>query len=194
MRVAKQPERTPITDLQEMLRLIEPEARLSYDGHYGPETEQNVRNFQRKNGIKESGVADFETWEAIRKAYKSQQILLGQAEPLQIVLQPNQVIGKGSDNLHLYLIQALLTALRQLYLDVPPLRITGVLDEPTARALLWFQQRAGLPQSGELDKLTWRHLAHEYRQIVGDGSGSFPIRNAQAPENPNAVLQRGSPK
>ena len=194
MRVAKQPDRTPITDLQEMLRLIEPESNLSYDGHYGPETEQTVRNFQRKNGIKESGVADFETWEAIRRAYKTQQILLGQAEALQIILQPNQVIGRGSDNLHLYLIQALLTALRQLYLDVPPLRITGVLDEPTARALLWFQQRAGLPQSGELDKLTWRHLAHEYRQIVGDGSGSYPIRNAQTPENPNAVLQRGSPK
>ena len=192
MRVAKQPERTPITDLQEMLRLIDPDTKLSYDGHYGPETERDVRNFQRKNGLKESGVADFETWEAIRKAYKTQQILLGQAEPLRIILHPNQVIGRGSDNLHLYLIQALLTALRQLYLDVPPLRITGVLDEPTARAIGWFQARAGLPQSGDVDKLTWRQLVHEYRQIVGDGSGSFPVRVAQIPEDPNAALQRGS--
>ena len=85
----------------------------------------------------------------------------------------------------------LLTALAQLYSDVPPFRITGILDEPTARALVWFQERAGLPQSGELDKLTWRHLAHEYRQTIGDGSGSFPIRIAQAPESPNETQTRG---
>jgi peptidoglycan hydrolase-like protein with peptidoglycan-binding domain len=184
MRVAKQPERTPITDLQEMLRLINPDTPLSYDGLYGSETERDVRRFQRENGLTETGVVDGDTWEAIRKAYQRQLVLQGQAEPLRIVLQPNQVIGKNSDNLHIFLLQALLLAMKELYLEVPPVKVTGILDAPTERALIWFQERAGLEPSGELDKLTWKYLVHEYRQIIGDGTGSFPVRIQQLPETP----------
>ena len=183
MRVAKQPERTPITDLQEMLRLINPDTPLSYDGLYGSETERDVRRFQRENGLTETGVVDGDTWEAIRKAYQRQLVLQGQAEPLRIVLQPNQVIGKNSDNLHIFLLQALLLAMKELYLEVPPVKVTGILDAPTERALIWFQERAGLEPSGELDKLTWKYLVHEYRQIIGDGTGSFPVRIQQLPES-----------
>lgn len=183
MRVAKQPERTPITDLQEMLRLITPDTPLSYDGLYGSETERDVRRFQRENGLPETGVVDGDTWEAIRKAYQRQLVLQGQAEPLRIVLQPNQVIGKNSDNLHIFLLQALLLAMKELYLEVPPVKVTGILDAPTERALIWFQERAGLEPSGELDKLTWKYLVHEYRQIIGDGTGSFPVRIQQLPES-----------
>ena len=182
MRVAKQPERTPITDVQEMLRLLNYDSPLSYDGLYGTETDKEVRRFQRENGLPETGVVDGDTWEAIRKAYRRALVLQGQAEPLRIVLQPNQVIGKNSDNLHVYLLQALLLAMKELYLDVPPVKVTGILDSPTARALVWFQERAGLPTTGELDKLTWKHLVHEYRQLIGDGTGSFPVRTLQLPE------------
>lgn len=181
MRVAKQPERTPITDLQEMLRLIDPSSKLGYDGIYGEETEESIRNYQTQNNLPQTGQVDHDTWRSIRKTYKEQKIFQGPAHPLLLVLQPNQVIRKGSDNLHLYMMQAVLTALRQFYLDVPPFSITGILDEPTSKAVIWFQERAGLPANGEIDKRTWAHLAHEYRQVVGDGSGSFPIRSAQDP-------------
>ena len=40
----------------------------------------------------------------------------------------------------------------------------------------WLQACCDLPQSGELDKNTWRFLAHEYRSMVGDGTGTFPVR------------------
>ncbi len=183
MRVAKQPESTPITDLQEMLRLIDPTLSLGYDGLYGKETAAAVEAFQRSRGLPPTGQTDLETWQAVRSAYKEQQLLLGKAHPLYLVLQPNQVIEKGSDNIHLYVIQGALTALGQFYEDLPPFAITGTLDPPTAAAILWFQDKAGLPQTGDLDKKTWAHLAHEYRQVVGDGTGSFPIRTAQLPQN-----------
>lgn len=183
MRVAKQPESTPITDLQEMLRLIDPTLSLGYDGLYGKETAAAVEAFQKKEGLPPTGQTDSDTWESIRRAYKEQQILLGRAHPLFLVLQPNQVITRGSDNVHLYVMQGALTALGQFYEDLPPFAITGVLDEPTARAVIWFQDKAGLPQTGDLDRKTWAHLAHEYRQVVGDGTGSFPVRTAQDPKN-----------
>ncbi len=183
MRVAKQPETTPITDLQEMLRLIDPTLSLGYDGQYGKETAAAVEAFQRDQGLPPTGQTDLDTWDAIRRAYKEQQIFRGKAHPLYLVLQPNQVISRGSDNIHLFVMQGALTALGQFYEDLPPFTITGILDEPTSRAVLWFQDKAGLPQTGEIDKKTWAHLAHEYRQVVGDGTGTFPIRTAQDPKN-----------
>lgn len=182
MRIAKQPENTPITDLQEMLRLIDPTSNLSYDGQYGPETAAAVESFQKNNGLPPTGQTDQKTWDAIRNAYKDQEIFLGKAHPLLLVLQPNQVIEKGSDNVHLYVMQGALTALAQFYEDLPSFAITGILDEPTSAAVLWFQQKAGLPETGEIDKKTWAHLAHEYRQVVGDGTGTFPIRSQQPEE------------
>ena len=48
MRVAKQPDRTPVTDLQEMLRLIDPTSALGYDGIYGEATEKAVKQVQKQ--------------------------------------------------------------------------------------------------------------------------------------------------
>ena len=183
MRVAKQPETTPITDLQQMLRLIDPTLSLSYDGQYGEETARAVEAYQKQNGLPPTGETDQETWDSIRRSYKERQRLHGKAHPLYLVLQPDQVIEKGSDNVHLFVMQGVLTALGQFYEDAPTFAVTGILDEATAQAVLWFQDRAGLPQTGDIDKKTWAHLAHEYRQIVGDGTGTFPIRTAQDPQN-----------
>ena len=182
MRVAKQPDRTPVTDLQEMLRLIDPTSALGYDGIYGEATEKAVRQVQKEQGLPETGEVDESTWDASRKRYKDQEIFLGQAHPLLLVLQPNQVIEKGSDNVHLYMMQGVLTALGQFYADAPTFAITGVLDEPTSQAVVWFQERAGLPRSGEIDKKTWASLAHEYRLVVGDGTGRFPVRRREETE------------
>ncbi len=183
MRVAKQPDTTPITDLQQMLRLIDPTLSLGYDGQYNNETASAVEAFQRDRGLPPTGQTDEATWNAIRTAYNQQKTLLGRAHPLFLVLQPNQVIDIGSENIHLYVMQGALTALGQFYEDQPPFAITGILDEPTAKAVMWFQDRAGLPQTGSIDRLTWVHLAHEYRQVVGDGTGSFPIRAAADPKD-----------
>ncbi len=181
MRIGKQPEVTPITDLQEMLRTIYPDTFLSKDGIFGAETKQEVERFQSQYGLPTTGIADLATWEAIVREFELANVLLSEAEPLLIVLQPNQVLKRGSKNVHLYLLQGILTALSRYYDQMPIVDFSGVLDEPTADALSWFQRYSALPITGELDKQTWRHLAKHYRSVVGDGSGSFPIRIAQRP-------------
>lgn len=181
MILRKPPEQAPIIDLQRMLRTIYPDSSLSTDGIFGKETQKEVLRFQRGNDLPQTGVVDLPTWEALRRVFQYEKVHNDRAEPLQIVLQSHQVLERGSDNAHMYLIQALLLALRRFYVDMPPLRVTGVLDEPTARALQWFQEKVGLPTSGEMDKHTWRHLANHYRLIIGDGTGAYPVRIAQQP-------------
>ena len=188
MRIGKQPEVTPITDLQEMLRAIYPDTKLSKDGTFGKETQQEVSRFQKDFGLTPTGIADLDTWDAIVREYERAQIFNGEAEPLLLVLQPQQVLRAGSKNTHLYVIQGVLAALARYYDQMPIVQSTGTLDAPTADAISWFQQRSALPITGELDKLTWRHLAKNYRSIVGDGSGSYPIRTAQRELTPMEQL------
>ena len=181
MSFAKTPEYAPIHDLQTMLRTVMPEQGLGRDGIYGNETHEAVKKYQAMQGLPTSGVTDQATWDALVKDYENAHVLRSEAEPLYIILQPYQKLERGSKNLHLYLVQGMLKALAQLYYDMPAFAVTGTLDEPTARALIWLQKGAELPEAGELDKHTWRHLAKQYRIMVGDGTGSFPVRRTQRP-------------
>ncbi|MBE6928426.1 MAG: hypothetical protein E7467_08085 [Ruminococcaceae bacterium] len=179
MRIGRQPLTTPVTDLQEMLRAVYPESTLSKDGYFGEETKALLERFQHEQNLPVNGIADEDTWNALSDAFDEANTFYGEAEPLLIVLQPNQVLQKGSKNTHLYLLQGILIALSRYYDQMPIVRSTGILDADTGNALSWFQERSELPVTGELDKKTWRHLAKHYRTIVGDGSGSFPIRIAE---------------
>lgn len=178
-------EPTPVRAVQEALRIIYPDSTLTVDGIYGPKTREMVRRFQQDYGLPVTGVVDLDTWDALRKKAKERRIFEGQAEPLRIVLQPNQVIARGSDNLLVYLVQAMLKAMARYYVDIPDVSITGSLDAPTANAIARFQRACNLPETGNLDKNTWRHLVKHYRLAVGDGTGTLPTR--KAPQGPNEI-------
>lgn len=182
MSFSGRPEYAPIHDLQTMLRTVVPEQGLSRDGIYGPETKAAVSAFQRQRGMPETGITDEKTWEALKESYKAQEVLRAPAEPLLLILQPGQVIRKDSENLHLYLVQGMLLALGRLDPELPLPNVNGRLDAQTAAALLWLQRLSGLEETGELDKNTWRHLAKQYRLMIGDGSGRYPVRRSQRAE------------
>ena len=182
MAFVQRPKDAPIYDLQTLLRTVQPEQELNRDGIYGSETRDAVIAFQQKTGLPATGVADRETWDALKLAFSEQEIHRGPAEPLLIILQPGQVIRRGERNLHLYLIQGMLLALGQLDPEFPNFNPSGTLDADTALALLKFQRISGLEETGELDKNTWRHLAKQYRLMIGDGTGRFPLRRTQKVE------------
>lgn len=170
---------TPILDLQQMLRVIYPDSTLQLDGVYGKETETEVRRFQVGHELPATGVVELATWDAIRAAYLHELVHIAEAEPLQIVLQPHQVLAAGTDNVHMLLVQALLKALSRYYLNMPALRLTGIHDPQSVQAVRWFQTQAGLPASGDVDKHTWQQLARQYRLTVGDGTGQYPVRRTK---------------
>lgn len=176
-------EACPIQALQIMLRRVlsdtQYHTRLVPDGIYGEETRGAVSEFQRRNALEVNGEVDLATWNILVLTYRSALVTSGKAEPLQIVLQPEQVIRSGDINTHIYIIQALLSALDRFYLGLPVVRVTGKHDAATTKAVVWLQERAGLPADGHVDKHTWRFLVHLYRLASGDGSGRYPCRQAQ---------------
>lgn len=159
----------PVRSLQTMLRVIgedlgEPTTIIP-DGIYGTQTRNAVTRFQRTRGIPVTGAADATTWDRISAEYPDAYTRVGPAEPLQLILNPGQILRKGEFHPYLYLIQGMLTALAETYgLISPPM--TGILDIPTAEAISVFQELSGLPITGEVDKLTWKNLARQYPLAV----------------------------
>lgn len=156
----------PVRSLQTMLRVIaenDPSLpALIPDGIYGPTTTQAVSIFQRSHGLNVTGVTDQATWDAIVAVYEPALIQQDQACPLEILLNPGQVIRKGQRHPHVYLVQAILQVLSETYESVSRPSFTGLLDDITADSLASFQSLSGLPMTGNLDKITWQMLALQY--------------------------------
>ena len=156
----------PIRSLQTMLRVIaEHDPRyLSVvpDGIYGSDTMNAVSRFQRNKGLPVTGVADQDTWETIVEEYNPALINITEAESLNIILNPRQVIRRGERNPNLYIVQAILMVLSEVYESIGTPSQTGILDDATFDSLSSFQGLVGLPMTGHLDKRTWKHLALQY--------------------------------
>lgn len=160
----------PIRSLQTMLRVLaEQDPRhetLIPDGIYGPETRSAVSKFQRIHGLPVTGVTDQQTWEQIVSEYEPALIQIAEAQMLDVILEPNQVIRKGERHPHIYIVQAILAVLQDTYESIGPVDHNGLLDEATASAIAAFQGLSGLPMTGNLDKITWKALALHYPQAA----------------------------
>ena len=156
----------PIRSLQTMLRVIaEDDGRLPTvvpDGVYGPTTMQAVSAFQRQYGLPVTGITDQATWEQITAAYGPALIRIGPAEPIEILMEPGEVFRLGDSNAYIYLLQSILIQLSNDNPTIAPPEHNGVLDDSTSQALAAFQLLAGLPPTGELDKITWKYLSKQF--------------------------------
>ena len=156
----------PIRSLQTMLRVIgqhqELDTTIIPDGIYGQQTMNAVSRFQRSVGLPVTGVTDLDTWDAVVHEYEPALIYVAEAQPVDIILNPNQVIRTGEAHPHMYLVQSILIVLSQAFGSIPAPSMTGILDIPTGESLRSFQQLNGLPVTGELDKITWKNLALQY--------------------------------
>ena len=152
----------PVRSLQTMLRVLaERDDRYTPiipDGVYSPQTMAAVSNFQRQHGLPITGITDQATWEAIVAEYEPALIHVDEAQVVEIILNPNEVVRKGQSSPYLYIAQAMLLVLSQVYGTGIPSQ-SGILDEATADALASFQGLNNLPMTGNLDKVTWKHLA-----------------------------------
>lgn len=160
----------PIRSLQTMLRVIETDAGLDLpvipDGIYGNQTQRAVSRFQQERGLPVTGVADQSTWERIVLEYPDALARVSPAEPIRILLDPGAEFRLGDESYYIYLMQAMLLALGEIYESVTVPQVNGVFDQVTADSVASFQMMSQLPQTGIMDKVTWKHLALQYPLAV----------------------------
>ena len=138
-----------------------------------------VTAFQRNHGLPVTGITDQQTWEAVVAAYDPALIELVEAQPVDIILNPSQILRKGESSPYLYVAQALLLVLSQTYASVGTPSQSGILDASTSDSIASFQALSGLPMTGELDKITWKHLALHFPLAANIGRGS--VRQVSEP-------------
>lgn len=160
----------PVRSLQTMLRVIaQNDPRLPTvipDGIYGPSTMNAVASFQRLYSIPVTGVTNQETWDRIVAIYEAAIIQIGKAAPIEILLEPGQVIHTGGSSPYVYLLQGMLAYLSETNVLIPAPTLSGIIDEETADALLSFQKIAALDETGELDRITWLYLVNHFTLTV----------------------------
>lgn len=156
----------PVRSLQTMLRVLaEDDGRLPTvvpDGIYGPDTMHAVSAFQRQNGLPVTGVADQATWDLIVVKYEPALIRIDKAQPIEIIMDPGQVFRAGDSSPYIYLLQSMLTQLSNDHPAIQAPTHSGVMDDATSGSLADFQKLASLPITGEFDKITWKHLVHQF--------------------------------
>lgn len=165
----------PVRSLQTMLRVLaEQDPRHTTvvpDGIYGQSTVAAVSNFQRMHGLPVTGVTDQDTWDAVVAEYEPALILVAEAQPVEIILNPNEVLRRGDESPYLRVAQALLWVLSETYESVGRPSQSGILDSATSDSLSSFQALSGLPMTGELDKITWKTLALHFPLAANQGKG-----------------------
>ena len=165
----------PIRGLQTMLRVLAEQddtyLNVIPDGIYGPATVSAVSNFQQIHGLPVTGVTDQDTWDRIVAEYEPALVHVSETQPVEIILNPNEILRSGDQSPYLYVAQALLLVLSQTYASIPQPAQTGILDGATADALASFQALSGLPMTGQLDKITWKHLALHFPLAANLGRG-----------------------
>ena len=165
----------PVRSLQTMLRtLAEHDNRYQSvvpDGIYSSQTANAVAKFQQNHGLPITGITDQRTWEEIVTRYEPALIFVDEAQPVEIILNPNEFLRRGDESPYLYVAQALLKVLSSVYGSIGEPSQNGILDDATADSLSSFQALTGLPITGNLDKHTWKHLALHFPLAANLGQG-----------------------
>ncbi len=158
--------REHIREIQEYLRTLalvdNNHNELAVDGIYGPETTEAVRQFQLANGLPVTGSVDSVTWERLVNDYLDALTLLTEAVAVQPFSSPQFILRRGDSGNEVYILQAILDTLGDVFQALPALIINGQYDQATAARVRALQAVTGFPETGEVDRTFWDHLATLY--------------------------------
>ena len=148
--------------LRNIGRLDSDISRVVPDGIFAAETTEAVKSFQRKYGLEETGIIDFDTWELIKT--KNSEAIFTASEPIQIVRITNEDLPLtiGTNNTLVYTMHLMLNSVAAQYNNFKPLPLQSLFDENTEREVKRWQRVISHTESGQIDKLTWNYLAEFY--------------------------------
>lgn len=173
-----------VVTLQYFINLISPFVDFikpsATDGIYGTATKNNVVAFQRYKGLPATGEVDERTWNSLYNAYKGVVDYLREEKILEEVKTepyPNVVLRQGDNGPSVRVFKTYLNYISQFFYDLPPLAESTVFDRRTQNAVTEFQRIFSLPQTGQVNELTWNTIADVY-SVVRQGQqrleGQYP--------------------
>lgn len=133
-------------------------------------TQDAVQEFQKIFGMEQTGIVDEATWYRIAYIFISVKNL---AELNSEGLSQEDVGAQFPGDVHIGMqgvdvrtIQYYLAVIGAYYAAVQPVEITGYFGAQTETSVKSFQQVFGLPQTGIVERNTWRAMYDAYAGIV----------------------------
>lgn len=160
---------SPIHNLQVFLRTISAHysdiPNVIPDGVYGEATEKSVRAFQKKYNLNETGVTDYETWDAISALYND--IVIKQT-PRKLNVYPEEELNalNTSYSPTIMIIQSMFVSLANEFSNIQKLEVTGEFDDATKSAVESFRYAGGLEPRNSIDIEFWNHLTALYEAHI----------------------------
>ena len=168
------------------------------DGIFGSRTEAAVRAFQEIFNLTPDGIVGPATWYRIVRIYTAVTALSELRSQGQqfysINWSPPTVLQVGNTGEKVRLLQYMLSVLSEYIPSIPSLSVDGIYGPATRSAVLAFQRRAGLPETGTVGQTTWDMIYDQYSGIENTSLRSnetFPQR--QSAGSTTATRRRTSP-
>ena len=168
------------------------------DGIFGSRTEAAVRAFQEIFNLTPDGIVGPATWYRIVRIYTAVTALSELRSQGQqfysINWSPPTVLQVGNTGEKVRLLQYMLSVLSEYIPSIPSLSVDGIYGPATRSAVLAFQRRAGLSETGTVGQTTWDMIYDQYSGIENTSLRSnetFPQR--QSAGSTTATRRRTSP-
>lgn len=170
-------EKQAVTNLQRYLRQLAYEdstmTQPPIDGIFDTVTRLALTEFQTKNNLEPTGVADRTTWDLLFKLYLESIAIHSPAHYVSVFPRNpfGYAIKLGDESFYVVALQFMLRELSRDYGDIFNIEPTGKYDSATALAIKNFQLINNIEPTSVTDKITWDRVtdaynrrAHEYHQ------------------------------
>ena len=160
------------------------------DGIFGSKTQASVRKFQEIFDLTPDGVVGPATWYSIVRLYTAVTRLSELRSQGQryyaINWSPPTVLQPGSTGDKVRQLQYMLSVLSSYISAIPPVTADGVYGSQTRAAVLAFQRRYQLPETGTVGEATWDAIYDQYAGIENTTLRSeerFPVGQSSVQRN-----------
>ena len=161
-------EKDAIINLQTYLRaqgVIYPDAIIPpIDGIFDTKTKEALIDFQLRNSLEPTGIADRKTFELLYEQYL--EIIESTSLPNPIIPFPsyptNYTIKQGEKSFLVAVVQYMLDEIGTIYNVFEAVEINGIYDAATENAVRSFQEINSILPTGEVDRKTWNALSKIY--------------------------------
>ena len=139
------------------------------DGIFGNQTEAAVRAYQQIFNLTPDGIVGPATWYSIVRRYTAVtrlSELRSQGQQFYAInWSPPTTLQIGSTGEKVRLLQYMLSVLSAYIQSIPPVTVDGIYGSATRAAVLAFQRRYQLPETGTVGETTWSAIYDQYSGI-----------------------------